>query len=43
MEKVTFDRDIEAFTLETCLDYYNKLGLAVYVDEGTRVTVEIEE
>ena len=42
MAKVEFDNGTMALTIENCLEYYNKLGLATIFDEGKKATFEFE-
>lgn len=42
MAKVEFDNGTAALTIENCLEYYNKLGLATIFDEGKKATFEFE-
>lgn len=42
MESITYNKDLEKVTIGECLECYEK-GVAVIMDEGSKVTFEVEE
>lgn len=42
MSKLSFERNIRAITIEDCLECM-KIGIAVYMDEGRKITLEDED
>lgn len=42
MAKLTFKKNLEEVTVKDCLQAH-RLGLAVVMDEGRKITVEIEK
>lgn len=42
MVSITFDKGIEAISLDDCLECYEN-GVVIIMDEGSKVTFQVEE